>query len=105
MSDITDLSKEYLKKFLFYAKKELGYEPIILGGWAVYSLTQVEQSIDVDVLLKSKNDIQKLKKFFDEHKFVEDKDNQENISFELVLESLEEVRGITINSLIFDLIT
>ena len=49
-----DLSLEYLMKFLEFCKTNLDYSSIVLGGWAVYALTQNEMSVDVDILFKSK---------------------------------------------------
>lgn len=62
--EVPDQSKKYLEEFLPFAKKTLSYEPIILGGWAVYAYTKKQKSVDVDVLLKNKKDIELLKSFF-----------------------------------------
>lgn len=102
---ITDLSKEYLHKFLPFARQALGYEPIIVGGWAVYALTKAEQSVDVDVLLKSRKDIRKLEPFFEKHGFKKEKDFKGNTHFELLLEKPEEIGGIKIENLVFDIMT
>ncbi len=102
---ITDLSKEYLKKFLVFAKPALGYGPIILGGWAVFALTNVEQSVDVDVLLKNKNDIAKITLFFESNGFKPLKDRTGEISFEKILTQPSQIGGIRIESMIFDILT
>ena len=102
---ITDLSKEYLHKFLTFARKALGYEPIIVGGWAVFALTKAEQSVDVDILLNSENDIPKLEPFFKKHCFKKEQDFKGNANFELLLEEPDEIGGIKIESLVFDIMT
>ncbi|HIH17085.1 MAG TPA: hypothetical protein HA252_06800 [Candidatus Diapherotrites archaeon] len=35
--EVTDLSREELRNFLDWCAKLLGYEPTIIGGWAVYA--------------------------------------------------------------------
>ncbi|MFH0714236.1 MAG: hypothetical protein V1847_00430 [Candidatus Diapherotrites archaeon] len=105
MNEAADLSRDYLKKFLKFAEPALGYFPVVLGGWAVFAFTHVEQSVDADVLLKSKKDIEKLKPFFEENGFEINDDNPDAISFEKSLEEPQELGGIKIESIIFDLIT
>ncbi|MFH1256012.1 MAG: hypothetical protein V1494_01835 [Candidatus Diapherotrites archaeon] len=105
MKKITEISGQYLKKFLKHAEKALNYEPIILGGWAVYALTKKEKSIDIDVLIKSKKEIAKLKPFFDQNGFKMGKDRLGNISFERKLESIQTIGGIKIEQVIFDIMT
>ncbi len=102
---ITGLSKHYLKKFLSFAEKQLDYGPIIVGGWAVYAITKTEQSVDVDALLKSGNDVNKLKEFFKENGFEKHEDSKGNVSFELTLEKPGDIQGVKIENLIFDLMT
>ena len=100
--DIPDASKEYLEEFISFARKNLPYEPVIVGGWAVYCFTKKQKSIDVDVLLKSGRDIELLKPFFSERKFSLHKDSDENITFELETAKYE-YKGIAIESIIFSL--
>ena len=81
MKAITDLSREYLKDFLEFSEKNLGYSPIVLGGWAVFAFTHVEQSVDVDILVKSQKDVEKLKPFFEGAGFKLDNSNPREPSF------------------------
>jgi hypothetical protein len=98
-----ELSLDYLIKFLEFCKNKLNYNPIILGGWAVYVLTKKEMSVDVDVLLKSKEDIGKIKEFFDRDNFKIEIDRKGNITFEKILESHMMIDDVKINSIIFDI--
>jgi hypothetical protein len=100
--EVPDQSKKYLEEFLPYARKKLSYEPIILGGWAVYAFTKKQKSVDVDVLLKDKKDIELLKPFFAERKFKLEEDSQGNVTFELETQK-HEYKGITLENIIFDL--
>ncbi len=100
--DVLDQSKKYLEEFLPYLRQKLPYEPIILGGWAVYAFTKKQKSVDVDVLLKDKKDIELLKPFFTERKFKLEEDSQGNVTFELETQK-HEYKGITLESIIFDL--
>lgn len=102
MPHITDISKDYLKKFLAYAKNHLSYEPIVVGGWAVYALLKTEQSVDADILVRTKEDVKKLRPFFDEHGFKAKEDWHHNFSFELALNESHEIHGIKINDVLFD---
>ncbi|MFA6269192.1 MAG: hypothetical protein WC652_05220, partial [archaeon] len=81
--EVPDQSKKYLEEFLSFARKILPYEPVILGGWAVYAYTKKQKSVDVDVLFKTKKDIALLKPFFTERKFKQEEDRQGNVTFEL----------------------
>lgn len=99
-----ELSLEYLLNFLEFAKERLDYDPIVLGGWAVYALIKKEMSIDVDVLLKSKKDIDLLKPFFNKNEFKFELDKNENVTFEKTLEKSIEIDNIKIDYLIFDII-
>lgn len=100
--EVPDQSKKYLEEFLPFAIKALSYEPVILGGWAVYAFTKKQKSVDVDVLLKTKNDIKLLEPFFVERKFKKDEDQQGNVTFELET-TKHEYKGIILESIIFDL--
>ena len=100
--DIPDASKQYLEEFISYAKDKLPYEPVVLGGWAVYAYTKKQKSVDVDILLKTKKDIKTLKPFFIEKKFKYDEDSKGNVTFELETEK-HEYKGIVIENIIFDL--
>ncbi len=100
--EVPDQSKKYLEEFQEYVNKVLPYEPIILGGWAVYAFTKKQKSVDVDVLLKDKRDIELIKPFFLERKFVLEKDSQGNVTFELETQK-HEYKGITLESIIFDI--
>lgn len=99
-----ELSLDYLLKFLEFCKANLGYGPIVLGGWAIYVLTQNEMSVDIDILLKSKKDIDKIKPFFKENKFKFEQDWKGNITFEKDLEKPLEIDEIKIENIIFDII-
>ncbi len=100
--EVPDQSKKYLEEFLPFARKVLSYEPVILGGWAVFAYTKKQKSVDVDVLLKTKKDIELLKPFFAERKFKKDEDLHGNITFELET-TKHEYKGIILESIIFDL--
>ncbi|MFA6420087.1 MAG: hypothetical protein WCW13_04760 [archaeon] len=100
--EVPDQSKKYLEEFLSFARKILPYEPVILGGWAVYAYTKKQKSVDVDVLFKTKKDIALLKPFFTERKFKQEEDRQGNVTFELET-TKHEYKGITLESIIFDL--
>ncbi len=100
--EVPDQSKKYLEEFQEYVNKILPYEPIILGGWAVYAFTKKQKSVDVDVLLKDKKDIELIKPFFLEKKFVLEEDSKGNVTFELETQK-HEYKGITLESIIFDI--
>lgn len=100
--EVPDQSKQYLEEFLPFARKVLSYEPVILGGWAVYAFTKKQKSVDVDVLLKTKKDIKLLEPFFIERKFKQEEDRQGNVTFELET-TKHEYKGIILESIIFDL--
>ena len=100
--EVPDQSKIYLEDFLKCAKKTLSYEPVVLGGWAVFAFTKKQKSVDVDVLLKNREDIDLLKPFFVERKFVFEEDNKGNVTFELETQK-HEYKGILLESIIFDL--
>jgi hypothetical protein len=99
---VPDQSKKYLEEFLPFARRVLSYEPIILGGWAVFAFTKKQKSVDVDVLLKNKGDIELLKPFFVERKFFYEENRQGNSTFELETQK-HEYKGIILESIIFDL--
>ncbi|MBI4141979.1 hypothetical protein HY484_03585 [Candidatus Woesearchaeota archaeon] len=62
-----EASKKELKAFVRFCKQKFGYIPTIIGGWAVYSYTGKEHSIDIDVVFSSKKESQKIMgKFFKE---------------------------------------
>jgi len=105
MKQAADLSREYLQKFLQFSGKSLGYSPIVLGGWAVFAFTKKEQSVDVDVLVKSQKAVEKLKPFFEENDFKLDESNPKAPAFEKMLEAPQVLGGIKIESIIFDVIT
>ncbi len=100
--EVPDQSKGYLEEFLPFARKHLSYEPIILGGWAVYAYAKTQKSVDVDVLLKNKKDIKLLAPFFEERKFKYEEDRNGNITYELETEK-HEYKGIILENIIFDL--
>ncbi len=99
-----ELSLEYLLKFLEFAKEKLYYDPIVLGGWAVYALTKKEMSVDVDLLLKSRKDVGLVKPFFDKCGFKLELDKNENVTFEKTLEKPIEIDNIKMEYFIFDII-
>ena len=99
--EVPDQSKIYLEEFLPFARKHLSYEPVILGGWAVYAYTKKQKSVDIDILLKSKKDIELLKPFFGERKFKYEEDSKGNVTYELETQK-HEYKGITLESIIFD---
>jgi len=99
---VPDESQKYLKEFLQFTKNTLDYTPVILGGWAVYAYTKKQKSVDVDVLLKHKRDIIKLKPFFLERNFIYEEDRHGNVTFERETEK-HDYKGIILESIIFDL--
>jgi 4-hydroxybenzoate polyprenyltransferase len=68
---ITSLSKEHLKKFLEYCWKQK-VSPIIVGGWAVWAYTKADYSVDVDLVLEKKEELEKIRPFFTENGFSEE---------------------------------
>jgi len=99
-----ELSLKYLMAFLEFCKINLNYSPVVLGGWAVYALTQKEMSVDIDILLKSKEDIKNIELFFKNNNFKLEKDRLGNITFEKDLETPLEIDEIKIENIIFDII-
>ncbi len=75
---ITDLSKSFLVSFLkFCSEKKI--EPVIVGGWAVWAYTQADYSVDIDLVLKNKKELRKIKPFFEQQGFKQE--NNGGISF------------------------
>jgi hypothetical protein len=60
-------------------------------------------SVDVDVLFKSKIDVNKVKLFFNNNGFKMEQDVKGNITFEKNLETLLEIDDIKIENIIFDI--
>lgn len=48
---VTEESYSELKAFIDLANRRMGYFPIIIGGWAVYSYTHDQKSQDIDAVM------------------------------------------------------
>ncbi|MBI2597819.1 MAG: hypothetical protein HYW50_01345 [Candidatus Diapherotrites archaeon] len=97
--ELTELSFQYLKKFLEYCNKHKVF-PVLVGGWAVWSYTKADASVDVDIVLKNKSELKKIKPFFDEHGLKEEANG--GISFVKQI-SQEGIGLYKLKHLIFDI--
>ncbi|MDO8624836.1 MAG: hypothetical protein Q7R47_02040 [Candidatus Diapherotrites archaeon] len=68
---ITNLSKGYLESFLKFCETKK-IESIIVGGWAVWAYTKTDYSVDIDLVLKNKKELEKIGPFFEENGFKPD---------------------------------
>lgn len=65
---IVGLSKSFLVSFLkFCVEKRVS--PVIVGGWAVWAYTQTDYSVDIDLVLRNKKELEKIKPFFEQQGF------------------------------------
>ncbi|MFA4856048.1 MAG: hypothetical protein WC634_05715 [archaeon] len=64
-----------------------GLAPIVIGGWAVYHYTKGAKSVDIDLVLPSRQAIQIFEKYCKQHGFEKDKQAKIRVLFKKEVET------------------